>query len=122
MQKVRYESLAQAIGAFVAGEFEACVAEPNRLMLEGEERVWCNPEMRTFETVLFEEHLDGLLSDLVDLCMYPPEGVEHIGFDGKAHKGPVIVVYATDEEVRAGEPMEWQACAQGYAHLQALGS
>lgn len=121
MQKIRYPSLAQAIGAFVAGEFEACQCEPARLMPplgeEGDPRT--RPVETTFDMVKFEGHLDGLLSDLVDLCMVPPKGVSQCGFDPYKHKGAVVLCYAMADEVLAGEPKEWQICAQGYACIEA---
>lgn len=125
MQKIRYPSLAQAIGAFVAGEFEACQCEPARLMLDAERN-----KNVGFDMVGFEQHLDGLLSDLVDICTYPPSTrgrlyggatfrMSQAGFDPYAHKGAVVLCYATADEVRQGEPREWQACAQGYACIEA---
>lgn len=128
MQKLRYESLAQALGAFVAGEFEACAAEPNRLIIEHDGVAdehgiapFVYEKVEVFDLVKFEQHLDGLLSDLVNFCMYAASGVDD--FDPLAYKGPVIVVYATAEEVKVDKTIgDWQRCAQGLAYMQAVGA
>jgi len=131
MQKIRYSSLAQAIGAFVAGEFEACQCEPERLMVESTEPPVFDSrgiaplvyeKIEEFSLVAFERHLDGLLSDLVDYCMYPPDGYHREeAWDYLAWKGPVVLVYATTEEMQADTTTsDWQACAQGHAYLQAI--
>lgn len=116
MQKIRYPSLAAAVGAFVAAEFEACQAEPARLLVEGQ-------PVKVFTVGLFEEHLVGLLEDLVELCssLYNPY----------KHTGAVALVVAMGEELWQKNPdgshravhadareYEWQACAQGYARIE----
>lgn len=117
MQKIRYPSLAQAIGAFVAGEFEACRAEPHRLMLDTE---FAPVEKHEFTMCNFEEHLYGLLSDLVDICTLPPEGVSQCGFDATAHRGEVILCYSMADALGDDEPREWQQCAQGFVAIDCL--
>lgn len=103
MRKVRYETLALAIGAYVTAELAVCMEHPALLMLEGEQRVWCNPEMRAFDMPQFEQHLVGLLSDLVDICG-----------PGHDYAGPVMLVFA--DEMSAG--VDWQQCASGFARIE----
>lgn len=123
MQKVRYESVALAIGAFVTAEMEACMAEPFRLIVEPDQ-----PLCREFDMWKFEAHFAGLLSDLLYLCA--SSNGEPV--DALKYKGPVVLVYAMAEELwqRRGDrhvavheeanTREWQACAQGYVRIEVV--
>lgn len=106
MRKATYPTLADAIGAFVAGEFVACSADPKRIMLLDEDKKQYG--YAGFDLHRFEHHLCGLISDLVYCC--GPDG-------GDDYVGAVVLCYATAKEIN-GTKVDWQKCAQGYARIE----
>lgn len=85
------------------------MAEPHRLMPDmGDRTEEERPLPGPFDMIKFEEHLSGLLSDLLEFC-----------FDASylEHKGPVVLLIAPGEEADTAD-REWQACAQGQARIE----
>lgn len=118
MHKIRYTSLAQAMGAFVAAEMEACQMEPSRLMLDDTNDSDEMLRAEKFSMAHFETHLGGLLADLVEMCMFTPTGE---GVNSYTYGGEVVLVIATTDEANATKQewaRAWVPCAQGRARLE----
>lgn len=91
-------NLAAAVGAWVAGEMVAAMARPSEML---------SPDgfptnLKQFNGCAFEDHLAGMLSDVIDCCgagLDPAKPVQlHIAAE---HPGSV----------------EAQGCLQGYAYF-----
>ncbi len=112
-----YETLSKAIGAFVQGEMAACLLNPSALMRDDD---LGGNESLSFDLFKFEDHLKGLLSDLVYCCSYDPAAKLPM-YDN--HVGPVnlIIVPAAPHTLSPPDhDHEWQCCAQGFARIEAV--
>lgn len=91
-------NLAAAVGAWVAGEMVTAMARPTDML--GPDGY--PTKYKTFIGVAFEDHLVGMLSDLIDCC--------GAGLDPAK---PVQLHIAAEHP----DAVEAQGCLQGYAYF-----
>lgn len=91
-----YPNLPAAIGAWLAGEMYAAMQHPE-LMCDADGNALGASQ---FDGVLFEAHLDGLLSDLIEFTVHATDRMAP------------IVLHIADE---APDAFDAQECLQGLA-------
>jgi hypothetical protein len=101
--KLTYPNFAAAIGAFVAAEAQATLLKPETLLkAHGPVN---DPAGGPWAGVAFEDHLNGMLSDVIDLCS---GGV-------RDRQAPCTLVI---EEAPDFSRFEWQRCTCGYVRIE----
>lgn len=112
-----HADLAAAVGAWVAAEMRACMANP-REMLAGPREMLATEgpaNLTKFNTTAFCQHIDGMLDDLVELCALPALG--------RKYKGGVylIIVPPNSRNTDLSAPdndFEWQWGLCGHARME----
>jgi len=118
---LHYPNINVAIGAFIAGEMGACIADPTRLLPDPDDDVppgVVNTE--PFNMWKFEKHLVGLLSDLMYYCLEPPQDTRRMDWNPDEYTGEVLLFIATNYKDWPTTDKEWQSCAQGHARMEAV--
>lgn len=111
MQSLYCASFADAIGKFVALEAAAAMHDPSKML--GTEGLFGEQE-RGWSGVAFDDHLNGMLGDLIDLCSVNVSTKEAIGKDFAG----ACVLYVVPHANQTPDSHEWQWAMCGYVRIE----